>query len=181
MFKPEKADRLGRLLAAWRGQRRGGPVPAHADLRPDDLRFMLPDLCLIGVQTDGSYHFRLVGTGIAERLRHDPTGKGLDSLPRPTAATLTELFDRTAERAWPMAASGRLDLGATDRVLDALCLPYADAGGAIAVLLLGLHVRAWREIDAIPPLGTLQMWPVETAAGAAKPVQWTTARSTPTC
>jgi hypothetical protein len=163
MNASNRDDPLRRLLRLWSGKHRGGALPAHADLRPDELMFMLPDVCLVNVAPDGGYRFRLVGTGVADRLRHDPTGKGFGTLAPATATELGELCAATLDAGRPMLATGRLQFGAADQVVEALCLPLADAGGEITVLLLGFHFRAWRDVAAVPPPGELEICDVETA------------------
>ena len=164
MYGPDKNDRLARLLQVWTNKRRGEDVPAHAELRPNELLFMLPDLCLMNVGRDGDFGFRLVGTGVADRLRRDPTGQGLDALPPATAGELRELCAATLDAGRPMSASGRLLLGEADRVVDALCLPFADAKGRVTVLLLGFQFQAWRDVAQLPPLGELEICDVDLPA-----------------
>ncbi len=155
---------LGRLLAAWTHMRRDDRAPAYGDLRPEALRFILPDICLIDVPQEGDYRFRLVGTGIVERLPKDPTGEPLNVLSTQTANALTDLFAPTVARSVPMAATGRLMFGNADRVLDALCLPLTGATGAISILLVGIEFRPWSDVKIEPPLGEIEVWEVETGA-----------------
>ncbi|MEQ9640094.1 MAG: PAS domain-containing protein [Alphaproteobacteria bacterium] len=164
---PERTNQyLGRLLAAWTHMSQDGQPPAYDELRPEALRFILPDVCLIDVRDDGSFGFRLVGTGIVDRLRNDPTGEPLNVLGPQTAAATAELFAATVSKATPMAATGRLEIGGRDRLLDALCLPLADEDGSISVLLVGIEFRSWSQVEVEPPLGDMQIWEVEADASA---------------
>ncbi len=66
------------VFAYWSSLRRDGRLPGRADLRPHDLKRLLPTVSLIDVARDPlDYRMRLAGTGLYTVYGHEITGRGL--------------------------------------------------------------------------------------------------------
>jgi hypothetical protein len=76
------SDRNERVLAYWLYKAGDRPMPSRADLDPViDLPKLAQQLFLVDVeQAPTRFRFRLVGTGVADHVGRDMTGKYLDEL-----------------------------------------------------------------------------------------------------
>lgn len=76
--------RLRRLHAYWSGLRGGRLAPGRSDLDPMAMRELLGQIAVVELQPgDGAarYHYRLMGTRLADQDGVDLTGKSLASDP----------------------------------------------------------------------------------------------------
>lgn len=78
---PPSSMVLRDVLAYWeqcRGQRR---MPARKDLNPFDIPALLPRVMLVDVLRDPlDFRYRLIGTGVTQRLAYDYTGARFSEL-----------------------------------------------------------------------------------------------------
>jgi hypothetical protein len=65
------------LFRYWQSLPRENGLPAQSDFDPAAIRGWLPDMTIVSVNAPDDLHQRLVGTGIADRLGFDGTGKNL--------------------------------------------------------------------------------------------------------
>lgn len=136
--------RLARLQSYWEAAAAAcGGRPRRADIRPDDLREVLPYIYMVDVIEPGKRHrFRLVGTEGTGFYAHDPTGQFLEDLIAPAHhEAIHRLYDAVLTRQAPVTTRGRMYWWpATDWVrFEAVHMPLAgDDGGAI---ILGGFVR----------------------------------------
>src|SRR3546814_5237666 len=79
MTSPSAADvivepELREIYHYWSGKRGGRCYPTRADIRPEEIKRLLPFVLLLDVLDEGRhFRFRLVGTDAASGI--DPTGK----------------------------------------------------------------------------------------------------------
>jgi hypothetical protein len=67
---------LGEVKDYWAAKRGARAMPRRADIDPLELRAHMPYLSMLEVLPDSAdFLFRLLGTGITERLGRDSTGK----------------------------------------------------------------------------------------------------------
>ena len=59
------------LLAYWDARRRGGPVPARADILPQDLGGLLANLFLLRRMDSDHHVFRIAGTGLCRMHKRE--------------------------------------------------------------------------------------------------------------
>ncbi|WP_307347454.1 motility/cell cycle regulatory protein MopJ [Caulobacter ginsengisoli] len=74
------------LFAYWASLRRAGRLPGRADIRPEDLKRLLPTVSLIDVLPDGDYRLRLAGTGLYSVYGREITGRRLEDVYNSQAA-----------------------------------------------------------------------------------------------
>lgn len=135
--------RLCDLLAYWEGKRAGREMPVRQDLRPSEIRRLLPHVYLMDV-IDGSFRFRLRGTAIDARLGRGRTGLTLEEchygpyLPV-VKASLQSCIDRRA----PVTTTGVTIWSRQNDCLqyESCRMPLAGADGAVAMLLCGMIFR----------------------------------------
>ncbi|MEI6440857.1 MAG: PAS domain-containing protein [Alphaproteobacteria bacterium] len=66
------------LFAYWAGLKRGPKLPGRSDIRPEDLKRLLPTLSLIDVKSDPlEFRLRLAGTGLYSVYGQEITGRTL--------------------------------------------------------------------------------------------------------
>lgn len=141
-------SRMRELLDYWESRRAGRELPVRQDIRPADIRHLLPHLYLLDV-LEGTFRFRLRGTAIEERLGRGFTGLtleecGFGAYLSAVKASLQSCVDRRA----PV-----LGLGVTrwsrqnDFLHYEVCrLPLAGPDGAVAMLLCGMVFYEAHEI-----------------------------------
>lgn len=74
---------LNRIFEYWESLRLQGGLPRYGDLDPGAIVKLLPKVNLVDVIWDGDrrrYRHRLVGTGVVEFFRVEPTGQWFDQI-----------------------------------------------------------------------------------------------------
>jgi hypothetical protein len=71
---------LVELYAYWNERRGTRAMPCRADIRPSDVRGLLPHIFIADIFEPLSIKFRLVGSAICARWGINPTGRCLDEL-----------------------------------------------------------------------------------------------------
>lgn len=84
VFEPQA---LTDFYLYWSALTRSGGAPAAADFDPLALTQWLPDVTIMGLNSPDDIRFRLVGTRVAERMTHDPTGTNMLDLLAPVTRT----------------------------------------------------------------------------------------------
>lgn len=99
---------LRRLVGYWAGKRGDAAIPRRADIDPVDIPTVLPDLWMIDVVgSPPRFRYRLVGTRIATRVDHDPTGKWVEeAFPRFGESGHQQAAARVVETGVPCVYSG---------------------------------------------------------------------------
>jgi hypothetical protein len=85
-----KDPRFRELFAYWQNKAPPGRLPGRAHIDPLEIPRLLPHLALYDVVRAGEdfrFRFRLVGTGAAEALGADNTGKFIDEIMKPEPYT----------------------------------------------------------------------------------------------
>ncbi|HEX6866224.1 MAG TPA: PAS domain-containing protein [Caulobacteraceae bacterium] len=109
------------VFAYWASLRRDGRLPGRADIRPHDLKRLLPTVSLIDVARDPlDYRMRLAGTGLYTVYGHEITGR-----------TLRDIYSRDAAGYW----RGELDKVVLGRRPNVGCHNMAWKGEAHVSLL----------------------------------------------
>ncbi|MBX3491649.1 MAG: PAS domain-containing protein [Parvibaculum sp.] len=65
------------FFAYWSSLPRANGAPHATDFDPLALTLWLPDTTIMEIHGPGDIRFRLVGTRVAERMTHDPTGTNM--------------------------------------------------------------------------------------------------------
>lgn len=130
--------RLDAALFYWREQRGDRDMPARADIDPLDFPALLPWVMLIDVAHDPvDFSFRLIGTGIVERIERDYTGMSFAELPHMDRdSPIWRQFDSVRVSREPMIGDvpyvGRHHEVRT--VMD-VKLPLSDGGSRVAMIM----------------------------------------------
>jgi hypothetical protein len=132
---------LQRLHRDWDSRRCGREFPARSDFDVLDLKYIIGQLALLDVAYNPMrFHFRLHGTGIAQRVGYEMTGKDVDELPPPVVRSLVRRhFTAVVEQRMPLVEI-RERPAMDDRVLasETLASPLSRDGVTIDMLIVGL-------------------------------------------
>jgi hypothetical protein len=91
--RPPPTPLLRSVLAYWESRRAGRDMPARADLDPLHIPKLLPRIMLFDVLRDPlDFRYRLIGTGVCERLEHDTTGMRMSDFPKKAAPSVIYRF-----------------------------------------------------------------------------------------
>ncbi len=113
-------------------------MPARADIDPLDFPALLPWVMLIDVAHDPvDFSFRLIGTGIVERIERDYTGMRFAELPHMERDTpIWKQFDSVRVGREPMIGEvpyvGRHH---EVRTVKDIKLPLSDGGSRVAMIM----------------------------------------------
>lgn len=136
-----RTSKLQRLHCDWEKRRRGREFPARADFDVLDLKYVIGNIALLDVAYEPlRFRFRLHGTGIAQRVGYEMTGKEVDDLPPPAVRShVRRHFTAVVESRMPLVEMRERHM-TDDRVLgsETLALPLARDGATIDMLLVGL-------------------------------------------
>lgn len=96
-----------RLYVYWDDKRAGRRMPARADIAPEQIRALLPNLMLIDVLED-DFRYRLVGTRIVEDMGRNLTAASAGSYvePAPYAAAVIDTYRRVRDLGVPVFTGG---------------------------------------------------------------------------
>ena len=134
----EHAD-ARKLIAYWRSKRTGEHLPPRAAIQPREIARLLPHIFLAEPK-NADWRYRLVGTGIAGRLKADFTGKSLRQVFEPaTAKRVNKLYSSVAESRQPLSRKGRfLGLEIEHAVVENVHLPILAPDGQTPWILGGV-------------------------------------------
>jgi hypothetical protein len=137
-----KAQALRDGLAYWSARRRGGRLPARADLDPTDIPRLLPHVELSEVVDGGrDFRFRLVGSHLVDTDGVNPTGALLSGFFRNTTYTAYQfgLYRWVVAHRAPLYSGSRVPLlsrgGGLAVLTERLYLPLASDGETVDMIL----------------------------------------------
>jgi hypothetical protein len=120
------------LYSYWLSKRNGRLMPARRDMDPAELGRLLPFLCIVD-KAAGEFRYRLMGTGMAQDLGRDLTGRryiayaGNNTLE--VVAAMQALGERVFANAQPVFVTARRATGhGTIHNSSRLLLPLSDDG-----------------------------------------------------
>lgn len=130
--------RLDAALYYWRERRGDLAMPARADIDPLDFPALLPWVMLIDVAHDPvDFSFRLIGTGIVERIERDYTGMSFAEFPHMDRDSIIwRQYDSVRVSREPMIGDvpyvGRHH---QVRTVKDIKLPLSDGGSRVAMIM----------------------------------------------
>ncbi|MCK6453301.1 MAG: PAS domain-containing protein [Alphaproteobacteria bacterium] len=137
---PPRDDKLLRMFELWNEQRDAAPLPGRPAVKPESFHFMLGFINLIEVADGPPFRLRLIGTSIAQRRDFTMKGKTTESLrPRPYRDMVERHYAECRDRRTPTLYHVYLSDGEHTRSYRRLMLPYADADGAVGLVVTGTH------------------------------------------
>ncbi|WP_119422058.1 PAS domain-containing protein [Desertibaculum subflavum] len=139
--------RLLELRRYWDEIRGDRPMPRRADIRPEDIRTLLPNIVLIDVQPEPlRLRYRLIGTEITRTMQRDSTGKYYDEIYSPDLlAEIYRTFRQVIARKAPLRTFGTAFYPDKNYYsYETLNLPLSEDGTTINMVLgmLVFHLGA---------------------------------------
>ena len=100
---------LQQLLQYWQGKRGTRAAPARGDIRPSEIKALLPDVMMWNVNTSGErFTMRLVGENIVRFVGGNYTGKPATiNMPPDAAAAMIDILTQVVESKAPRFRIGR--------------------------------------------------------------------------
>ena len=142
MTVPEEiaTPQLRKLYEWWCAHHIEGKLPSRRQIDPLDLKFLLGNLLVIDVSYNPlRFRIRLVGSVLAARLRHDWTGKPLDTYPDAEFRQhLQKVWEEAVTVGRPIANTRRMIFDGRSYRYDGLILPLSSDGVRIDALLVGV-------------------------------------------
>lgn len=135
--------RLQALLAYWTGKLAGRAMPVRHDIRPSEIRKLLPIVYLMDV-VEGTFRFRLRGTAVDGRLGHGLTGRTVEDCGLgPYLDIVKGAFQSCVDRRAPVTSTGtsRWNQHGDELAYENWRAPLAGPDGAIAMLFCGIVFR----------------------------------------
>jgi len=140
------ASPLREIRDYWAAKSGGRAMPRRADIDPLELPPQhMPYLSIIEVLPDtDDFRFRLLGTGITERLGRDSTGRTVREVyaatDRETRDWMLETYQAVVTRKRPVLKRGTLRMVQKDFVdFEALHLPLSEDGEHVSMLFGRTH------------------------------------------
>lgn len=120
----------------WLAQRGTRPFPSRIDIRPADIKAVLPSLILAKVLEDGrDFQFRIVGESIAAAHGLNPINWRVSELDRHAdgfSAVVMRVYRRVYESRRPYASRGTLrHLERGYRIFESVFLPLGPSEGVV--------------------------------------------------
>jgi hypothetical protein len=134
--------RLRNLLTFWETRRGERAMPAREALDPLVLREWLGHLMLIEAVDDGQFRYRVYGTGLAEYLGRDLTGKTTAVLRSDVRAVVCQEYATVCRTARPLLVMHTRRIREQPTPLEKLILPFSSDGRTVDRLLAGAYPAA---------------------------------------
>jgi hypothetical protein len=131
---------LRQLLAYWNDRRGARWAPTRADIRPADIKSLLPDVMMWNVD-DGAYTMRLVGEHIVRFVGSNNTGKSaVRDMPPASAASMLGVLNRVVDGRAPVFRLGKAYWlqEKSYRDFEACYLPLSSDGRTVDIILGGV-------------------------------------------
>jgi hypothetical protein len=133
---------LRSLLDYWTAKRGSRTAPSRADIRPSEIKLLLPDVMIWNVGRGPVPHtMRLVGENIVRFVGANNTGKPATAgMPDEAAATMTAVLDEVVETRIPRFRIGKAfwHREKSYRDFEACYLPLSTDGETVDMILGGL-------------------------------------------
>jgi len=131
---------LRQLYEAWCAHHIDGKLPARLQIEPLELKFLLGNLLIVDVgYAPLRFRFRLFGGGLAMRLKHDWSGRFLDTYPDAEfRCHLQKVWEGVVTVGRPIANTRRMIFDGRSYRYDGMVLPLSSDGEKIDGLLVGV-------------------------------------------
>jgi hypothetical protein len=140
------ASPLREIRDYWASKCGGRAIPRRADIDPLELPPQhMPYLSILEVLPDtNDFRFRLIGTGITERMGRDSTGRAVREVyaaaDRETRDWMLETYQAVVTHRRPVLKRGTLRMVQKDFVdFEALHLPLSEDGERVSMLFGRTH------------------------------------------
>jgi hypothetical protein len=133
---------LIRLWEYWVSKRGTKLLPARGDIRPSEIKALLPDVMIWNAEAvGGPYVIRLVGEHIVRFVGRNNTGQSATiGMPDDAAAMMNFILTKVLETRAPLFRSGKAfwHLEKSYRDFEACYLPMSSDAGAVTMVLGGI-------------------------------------------
>lgn len=144
-----QADDLRALYRLWLDLRGGGRLPPIDAIEPIHLQPWLGLLAVCEIVPDPAsvrpfrIRYRLFGTALVQVIGCDLTGRFIEDGPCGADPVVADAYHQVARSGLARRVAGTFEAGRPVRRhrFEELLLPFADAGGAVARLLLGVDFQ----------------------------------------
>jgi hypothetical protein len=131
--------RLRNLLAFWEARRGDHSLPACEALDPLALWEWLGHLMLVEAADGGDFRYRVYGTGLAEYLGRDLTGKTTAVLRSDVRDVVCREYAAVCRTARPLLVVHRRRIREQVMPVEKLILPFSSDGRTVDRLLAGAY------------------------------------------
>ncbi len=131
--------RLRALLAFWNARRGARAMPARDALDPLALWQWLGHLILVEAAGDSDFRYRVYGTGLAEYIGHDLTGKTTQVLRPGVRAVVCREYAAVRDSARPLVVTHKRSVHARSVAFEKLILPFSTDGSCVDRVLAGAY------------------------------------------
>ena len=133
---------LQKLLEYWQSKRGTRIVPSRADIRPSEIKSLLPDVMMWNVNASGErFTMRLIGENIVRFVGRNQTGKPATiDMPPDAAQAMIDILTQVVETRTPRFRIGRAFWlqEKSFRQFEACYLPLSSDGEAVDIVLGGV-------------------------------------------
>jgi hypothetical protein len=148
-----KSPRIHRLFTYWQHQcdSRGGRLPRRADIAPDQVKDLLPNIIIVDVERDPMrFRYRLVGTRVVEYNGLEFTGRYLGEIGWAEEQDLVDSYATVVNGRRPVfgALAWGLTTGRAGRCEYAR-LPLSEDGEVVSQIL-AMEDYDFPQLDALP-------------------------------
>jgi hypothetical protein len=130
---------LKALFAYWSSKRGARLMPLRADIKPAELKPLLPDIMIWSATAP--FHIRLIGDHVVNFVGANNTGRpATDGMPPPAAAAMLEVLGQVVASKAPRFRAGKAHWAPekTYRDFEASFLPLSDDGENVDTILSGI-------------------------------------------
>lgn len=145
------SPRIHRLYGYWQHQCMSGKLPRRADIAPDQIRDLLPNIIIVDVERNPMrFRYRLVGTRVVEYNGVEFTGRYLGEIGWPEEQELVDsyAFVVSSRRPFFGLLAWGLVTGALGRCEFAR-LPLSE-DGELVTQILAMEDYDFPQLDALP-------------------------------
>ena len=145
------SPRIHRLHEYWQHQCKDGKLPRRADIAPDQIRDLLPNIMIVDVEHNPlRFRYRLVGTRVVEYNGVEFTGRYLGEIGWPEEQDLIDSYAFVVSSRRPFF--GLLDWGLVTGALgrcEFARLPLSE-DGELVTQILAMEDYDFPQLDALP-------------------------------
>ena len=135
-----------RLMAYWEKLRKGRPMPAEADIDPDDIQDLWDHCFLVHVQDleKPDYQYTYLGAAILQVYRGGLSESEAGSLLSPDASHMHDSFVHIAKTGKPVVDEGEFRNFNNEVVKYRQCLLPLGENGAVQAIFGGMRCKVYQ-------------------------------------
>ena len=147
---PPSADHsvIRNVMAYWEARRGARKMPARRDIRPEEIKNLLPQVLLVDVLSGGAdFRYRLLGTRLRPYFPREATGQTMRAALAPfgeqTVAATLAVYGAVANERIPLRITGPGETFAqASKFFEAILMPLGDSDD-VASMIFGAFEFDW--------------------------------------